>query len=352
MSAAEPSDSDPPTPSDLLERLDELLVRFEADARTIANHDTLDELRAVYLGRKRGGITAIFEGMRCLDRTNRRMVGQAANRARQKIEARLLSLTESLAGVQTKAIDVSLPGRQPIHAATHPITQTLAEIQAVFVAMGYQIIEGPEVESDWYNFEALNFPKDHPARDTQDTLVLTNEWMLRTHTSPVQIRFMETEQPPLAALFPGRVFRRDTPDATHTPMFVQCEGLVVDRDITMSDLKGTLDRFAKVLFGPGTTTRFRPGYFPFTEPSAELDATCPGCHGEGCRTCKGSGWVELLGSGMVHPKVLENVGYDPEEFQGFAFGMGIDRIAAVRYGIEDIRYFYDNDLRFLGQFRH
>lgn len=330
----------------------QLLDSFEADARQVTDRDDLEELRARYLGRRRGRLTAVFDGLGNLPEALRRRVGQAANEARRELEARLQELAEELRRPRREtlpALDVTLPGRRPDLAGLHPITRTLEEIEAVFTRMGYRIVEGPEVEHDWYNFEALNMPREHPARDTQDTLYLGDDWLLRTHTSPVQIRTMEREQPPLAIIVPGRVYRRDTPDATHTPAFVQCEGLVVDAGITLGDLKGTLDHFAKALFGPQTRTRFRPGYFPFTEPSAELDASCPGCGGDGCRVCKGSGWVELLGAGMVHPFVFESVGYDPEEVQGFAFGMGIDRITAVRYGIDDIRLLYENDVRFLEQ---
>ncbi len=344
-------------PSSPTSAIEQLLERFESDAAAISNAAAIDELHARYLGRKRGELTAIFQGLRELEPEARKAVGNAANLARQRLGARIDELRESLTQASSdsrvEGIDVTLPGLPDPLGGQHPISQTLAEIEDVFVALGYEIVDGPEVETDWYNFEALNFPADHPARDDQDTLRLHRSYgdlLLRTHTSPVQIRTMEQREPPLAILVPGRVFRRDTPDATHSPMFVQCEGLVVDVDITLADLKGTLDHFAKRLFGPATDTRFRPGYFPFTEPSAEVDATCPACKGEGCRVCRGSGWVELLGCGMVHPALFENVGYDPDRWQGFAFGMGIDRIAAVRHGIDDIRLLYDNDLRFLKQF--
>lgn len=333
-----------------------VVARFAADAESVQDLAALDELRAAYLGRKRGAVTALFQALRTLDADIKREAGAAANRARQHITERLDALEATLQSAATatreaaESVDVTLPAVPDSLGGLHPITETLIEIQNVFVAMGYEVVDGPEVESDWYNFGALNFPEDHPARDEQDTMMLAGDLLLRTHTSPVQIRYMEQNQPPLAIIVPGRVFRRDTPDATHNPMFVQCEGLIVDTDITMADLKGTLDHFAKQLFGPETRTRFRPGYFPFTEPSGEVDATCPACHGDGCRVCKGSGWVELLGCGMVHPALFENVGYDPENVQGFAFGMGVDRIAAVRYGLRDIRAYYENDLRFLRQF--
>ena len=333
-----------------------IVAEFHRDSAKVRNLESLDEIHARYLGRKRGRLTAVFQGMRDLDADTKRQVGAAANRARQAIGTTLEQLEQRLRGAasaeraENEAIDVTQPAVPDELGGLHPITRTLAEIESIFVAMGYEVVDGPEMETDWYNFGALNFPPDHPARDAQDTLHLEGDLLLRTHTSPVQIRYMETHEPPFAIIVPGRVFRRDTPDATHTPMFVQLEGLVVDTDVTLSDLKGTLDTFAKALFGPQTATRFRPGYFPFTEPSAELDATCPACAGVGCGVCKGSGWVELLGSGMVHPVLFENVGYTPGRYQGFAFGFGIDRITAVRYGVEDIRYYYENDLRFLRQF--
>lgn len=336
--------------------IDAIVADFEAECAQTTDVAALEDLQARYVGRKRGRLTAVFQQLRGLDPEAKKRVGGAANRARQQIEQRVEQLGQQLRGAvrqsreAAEAVDVTLPGRADALGGLHPITRTLEEIQKVFVAMGYEVVDGPEVESDWYNFGALNFPPEHPARDAQDTLHLHGDLLLRTHTSPVQIRYMEQHQPPFAILVPGRVFRRDTPDATHTPMFMQCEGLVVDTDITMSDLKGTLDTFAKALFGADTATRFRPGFFPFTEPSAEVDATCPACRATGCRVCKGSGWVEMLGAGMVHPALFENVGYEPGKYQGFAFGMGIDRIAGVRYGVPDIRYYYENDLRFLRQF--
>ncbi len=333
-----------------------VLERFEHDVTAVASLEDAEELHAAYLGRKRGAVTALFQALRDLDGDAKRAAGAAANQVRQTITARISDVETGLkdsarrSREAAEAVDPTLPGLPDPLGGLHPITQTLLEIQNVFVSMGYAVVDGPEVETDWYNFGALNFPDDHPARDEQDTMMLAGDLLLRTHTSPVQIRHMEENEPPLAIIVPGRVFRRDTPDATHNPMFVQCEGLVVDTDITMADLKGTLDHFAKALFGPETSTRFRPGYFPFTEPSAEVDATCPACKGSGCRVCKGSGWVELLGCGMVHPALFDNVGGDSTKVQGFAFGMGVDRIAQVRYGLSDIRAYYENDLRFLRQF--
>jgi phenylalanyl-tRNA synthetase alpha chain len=339
---ADEAQAQPATSADPIDEIDRLRRDFEAEAEKLGDPAGLEELRARYLGRKRGRLTAVFDGLRQLPTDRRGAVGKAANLARRAIEARLEELETALAtastAAETRRLDVTLPGRRPETGSLHPITLTLQEIEGVFTRMGYKIVEGPEVEHDFYNFEALNIPRDHPARDIQDTLYLGGDWLLRTHTSPVQIRTMQAQQPPLAIIVPGRVYRRDTPDATHTPSFVQCEGLIVDRDITMADLKGTLDHFAKALLGAQTRTRLRPGYFPFTEPSAELDANA------------GSGWIEMLGCGMVHPAVFEAVGYDPQVWQGFAFGMGIDRIAALRYGIDDIRILYENDARFLQQF--
>ena len=327
---ADTGDADRGAPGARDAGIDSILEQFATEAASVTRADELDELQARYLGRKRGKLTAVFQGMRGLDPEARKAVGNAANQARRAIGARIAGVGAGIAPAarqpreRAEAIDVTLPGLPDPLGGLHPITQTLQEIENVFVAMGYEVVDGPEVESDWYNFGALNFPADHPARDEQDTLHLSGDMLLRTHTSPVQIRYMETHEPPFAIIVPGKVFRRDTPDATHTPMFMQCEGLVLDRDITLADLKGPLDTFAKHLFGAETATRFRPGYFPFTEPSAEVDATCPACGGDGCRVCKGSGWVEMLGAGMVHPALFENVGYDPEKVQGFAFGMGID----------------------------
>ncbi len=339
-------DEDTGTPAgstdDPLAEIDALARDFEHEAGEVRDTPTLEELRARYIGRKRGRLTAVFEGLRDVAAENRGAVGKAANQARQLIEKRLGEIETRLAAASGEDaftdLDVTLPGRAHEPGSLHPITLALEEIVSVFTRMGYTVVGGPEVEHDFYNFEALNIPRDHPARDIQDTLYLGNDWLLRTHTSPVQIRTMQEQEPPVAIIVPGRVYRRDTPDATHTPSFVQCEGLLIDRHITMADLKGTLDHFAKALFGPQTETRLRPGYFPFTEPSAELDANA------------GNGWIEMLGCGMVHPNVLEAVGYDPQVWQGFAFGMGIDRIAALRFGITDIRIFYENDTRFLRQF--
>lgn len=327
--------------NDPLAEIEVLRNDFANDALEVCDAIGLEEVRSRYLGRKRGRLTAIFDSMGDLRPDARASVGRAANDARQAITSRLAEIRAGLgkdSTIKTPFLDVTLPGRRNEAGSLHPITLALEEIVGFFTRMGYKVVDGPEVEHDYFNFEALNIPRDHPARDIQDTLYLGGDWLLRTHTSPVQIRTMQDQEPPLAIIVPGRVYRRDTPDATHTPSFVQCEGLLVDRDITMADLRGTLDHFVKALFGPQTETRLRPGYFPFTEPSAEMDANA------------GNGWIEMLGCGMVHPAVFEKIGYDPQEWQGFAFGMGVDRIAALRYGIDDIRTFYENDARFLRQF--
>ena len=249
-----------------------------------------------------------------------------------------------------EAVDVTLPGKRPGAGGLHPLTKVLREIQEVFVGLGFEVVEGPEIETDYYNFEALNIPLHHPARDMQDTFYITQDILLRTQTSPVQIRTMESRRPPVRIIAPGKVYRVDAADATHTPMFHQVEGLLIDKDITMGDLKGTLATFVRALFGEDRGVRFRPSYFPFTEPSAEMDILCGICHGDGCRSCGGEGWLEILGAGMVHPNVLKMVDYDPEEVGGFAFGMGVERIALLKYGIDDIRMLFENDIRFLRQF--
>jgi phenylalanyl-tRNA synthetase alpha chain len=284
-------------------------------------------------------------------------VGRHANVAKREIEAavaeRLVAVgqAERRARLAADRVDLTLPGRRVVPGARHPLSLVLDEIIDVFVGLGFAVADGPEVESDYYNFEALNIPKDHPARDMQDTFYVSEDVLLRTHTSPVQIRTMLRQKPPVRIIVPGRVYRRDALDQTHSPVFHQVEGLAVDRDISMGDLRGTLELFARELFGPDSRIRFRPSFFPFTEPSAEVDVLCFGCKGAGCRICKSSGWLEILGSGMVHPQVLRTVGYDPEEVTGWAFGMGVERVAMLRYGIDDIRLFYENDLRFLEQFQ-
>lgn len=315
----------------------------------------LDAARVRFLGKK-GELTAILKGMGALSSDERKHVGQAANEARAVIEQALgekltalkeAELTARLAG---EVIDVTMPGSGRPLGHRHPLNLVLDEVREIFFGMGFDVVEGPEVEKDYYNFEALNIPKDHPARDTQDTFYVSDDVVLRTQTSPVQIRTMEQRKPPIRIIAPGKVYRSDAVDATHSPLFHQIEGMVIDKGVTMADLKGTLDIFAKRLYGEGTVTRFRPHHFPFTEPSAEMDIMCFACQGEGCRLCKGEGWIEILGCGMIHPTVLKNGGIDPEQYSGFAFGIGLERITMRRYTIDDMRLLYENDLRFLSQF--
>jgi phenylalanyl-tRNA synthetase alpha chain len=314
----------------------------------------LEQLRVRYLGRQ-GRLTQLLRSLGALPARERPLVGAAANEAKRELEALLelrLGETREIERRQERArqrLDLTLPGRRPPFGTRHPLTSVQDEIIAIFVGLGFSVAEGPEVEDDYHNFEALNIPRDHPARDMQDTFYLSEDTLLRTHTSPVQIRTMQTQRPPVRIICPGRVYRRDA-DLTHSPMFHQAEGLAVDRNISMADLKGTLDLFAREMFGPRSKIRFRPSFFPFTEPSAEVDVLCFLCGGAGCRVCKQSGWLEILGSGMVHPQVLRNVGYDPEEVTGWAFGMGIERIAMLKYGVDDIRLFFEDDVRFLRQF--
>jgi phenylalanyl-tRNA synthetase alpha chain len=314
--------------------------------------DALEQLRVKILGRK-GELTRILRGLGQLDPEARRRVGQEANRAKEALEEALTQAHTALKlaarRAAASAIDVTLPGRAAAMGRRHPLTTIMQEVCDIFLHLGFEAVEGPEVELDWYNFEALNIPPDHPARDMQDTFYFNDKVLLRTHTSPMQIRVMERRQPPVRIIAPGRVYRRDS-DLTHTPMFHQVEGLLVDRGVSFADLKGVLTEFVHQMFGPEVGVRFRPSYFPFTEPSAEVDIACVICGGAGCRVCKLTGWLEVLGSGMVHPAVFEAVGYDPEEYTGFAFGLGIERIAMLKYGIDDIRLFFDNDLRFLKQF--
>jgi phenylalanyl-tRNA synthetase alpha chain len=319
------------------------------EIREAKSPEALEALRVQYLGRK-GGLTQILRGLKDLPAEVRRAVGQEANRAKTALEAALdqalIILKEAARRAAAPAVDVTLPGRRPPLGRLH---QVMAEVCDIFLHLGFEAVEGPEVELDWYNFEALNLPPDHPARDMQDTYYFDDKVLLRTHTSPMQIRTMERRRPPVRVIAPGKVYRRDS-DITHSPMFHQVEGLLVDKGVTFADLKGVLTAFVHQLFGPEVGVRFRPSYFPFTEPSAEVDIECVICGGAGCRVCKLTGWLEILGSGMVHPAVFEAVGYDPEEVTGFAFGLGIERVAMLKYGIDDIRLFFDNDLRFLRQF--
>ncbi|MBW7573701.1 phenylalanine--tRNA ligase subunit alpha [Caproiciproducens faecalis] len=315
----------------------------------------LENLRIKYLGKK-GELTSILKQMGGLSAEERPKIGQLANEVRAFIEADLvkraaeLKEEETLKRLEKEKIDVTLPGVRRELGAKHPLSIELDAIKEIFVGMGFEIVEGPEVEYDYYNFEALNIPKDHPARDTQDTFYINDNILLRTQTSPVQVRVMEKQKPPIRIISPGRVYRSDAVDATHSPLFHQIEGLVVDKGITFADLKGTLETFVKRMYGEDSVVRFRPHHFPFTEPSAEVDVQCFNCHGEGCRLCKGEGWIEILGCGMVHPKVLSNCGIDPEIYSGFALGMGLERVVMRKYNIDDLRLFYENDVRFLKQF--
>ena len=320
-------------------------------------HDmqTLENIRVKFLGKK-GELTAILKQMGKLSAEERPVIGQMANEIRTFIEDRISTRTAQLKNelmqqkLKDEKLDVTLPGKRHPLGKKHPLNLVLDEIEEIFLGMGFSIATGPEVELDYYNFEALNMPKDHPARDTQDTFYVSDNVVLRTQTSPMQVRVMEKQKPPIRIIAPGRVYRSDAVDATHFPLFHQIEGLVVDKGITMADLKGTLEIFVKRLYGEDSVVRFRPHHFPFTEPSAELDCMCFNCHGEGCRLCKGEGWIEILGCGMVHPKVLSNCGIDPEVYSGFAFGMGLERLVMRRFNIDDMRLLYENDLRFLNQF--
>ncbi len=358
--------------ADLLAQLESLARGARESIALAADERALEDLRVRYLGKK-GDLSAVLRGMGQIPAEERPKVGEVANRVRDEVEALLDQAKQRIATARLEAelrgprIDVTLPGRQLLpRGHRHPITRASEEIASIFVRLGYEVTSGPEIELDWYNFEAINIPRDHPARDMQDTFyvdeatlgrpVEPNTVLLRTHTSPVQIRAMkQASRPPVRVICPGRVYRSDY-DQTHSPMFHQVEGLCVDRGITFADLKGTLSAFARAFFGPGTRTRFRPSYFPFVEPGAEVDVSCSICGGTGkvggkrCGTCKETGWLEVLGAGMVHPKLFENVGFDPKAATGFAFGFGVERMAMLKYGIDDIRLYVENDLRFLEQF--
>ncbi|MEJ2544346.1 MAG: phenylalanine--tRNA ligase subunit alpha [Calditrichaceae bacterium] len=311
----------------------------------------LEEIRIKYLGRK-GKVSAAFQLLSDVPKNQKPEFGQRLNQLKNIIEKEYNNIIQKFnVEVELKSsIDLTLSGRKPFIGRKHPLVQMADEIKSVFMRLGFVIEDGPEIETDFYNFEALNIPDNHPARDMQDTLFITNDIVLRTHTSPVQIRVMEKNKPPVRIIAPGRVYRRDTPDASHSPLFHQVEGLVVDENITFADLKGVIEAFAHQMFGKDIKVRFRPSFFPFTEPSAEYDFNCIFCRGKGCRVCKNTGWVEISGAGMVHPNVFKAVGYDPEKYTGYAFGMGIDRIAMLKFGINDIRTFLENDLRFINQF--
>ena len=338
------------------EKLDLIKANALKTLEEITDLKALEDLRLKLFGKK-GELTAALKGLSELSKEERPAAGQMVNDVRSYLEDMVgrrqkdLSKIALAASLKIETIDVTMPGKRPYNLGhKHPLTLVTDEIKNIFIGLGYEIAEGPEIEEDYYNFEALNIPKNHPARDEQDTFYVEGGFVLRTQTSPVQIRTMENKKPPIKIIAPGRVFRSDEVDATHSPVFHQLEGLVVDKGITMGDLKGALEVFAKELFGGKTTVRFRPHHFPFTEPSAEMDVSCFACGGEGCRVCKSSGWIELLGCGMVHPKVLAGCGIDPDVYTGFAFGMGLERAAMQRYNISDLRLLYENDVRFLKQF--
>ena len=337
------------------EQLKSIEMRAKEELEKITEQKMLEDLRVKFLGKK-GEITAILKQMGKLSAEERPVIGQLANSVRADIENAIaqkqgeLKSAAAAKRLATETIDVTLPGKAQKIGKPHPLNAVLQEVEEVFLGMGFDIVEGPEVETDHYCFEALNMPKHHPARDTQDTFYINDNVVLRTQTSSVQIRTMEKMKPPIRIISPGRVYRSDTVDATHSPLFHQIEGLVIDKGITMSDLKGTLEMLMKRLYGEDAKIRLRPHHFPYTEPSAEVDLMCFNCHGKGCSMCKGEGYVELLGSGMVHPKVLEGCGIDPNVYSGFAFGIGLERITMGRYNINDMRLLYENDMRFLGQF--
>jgi len=343
----------------LKHRIEGLRKDFEKAAAQAKDARALEGLRNLYLGRKKGHVTGLFEALKSVPAAEKREAGKLVNELKNFVQERIVALegqVKEAARVSGDLTvirqDLTLPGRNVYAGRPHPLVLFQEEIERIFLGMGYSIEEGPEIETDYYNFEALNFPPHHPARDKWDTLYLKDDLLLRTHTSPVQIRVMEKKKPPIRIIIPGRVFRRETPDPTHLPMFYQVEGLVVDEGITFAHLKGTLEYFIRALFGEKIKVRFRPSFFPFTEPSAEVDIECIACEGldKSCRLCSGTGWKEILGSGMVDPQVFKNVNIDPEKYSGWAFGLGIDRTAMFAFGIPEMRYFYENDLRFIRQF--
>lgn len=331
-----------------------LKEKIEGEISRIGNIEDLKQVKVSLLGRK-GVVADYLDKLKTLDKDQRRDAGKAINEIKTWADLRIGELEKHFNEIerqrreQASLIDITMPGTAPVFGKKHPITLTLEEIIRIFGSLGFAVAEGPDIEAEYYNFEALNIPSDHPARDMQDTFYIRPGVVLRTHTSPVQIRTMEAQLPPVKIIAPGSVYRCDN-DISHTPMFHQVEGLMVDKNVRFSDLKGILSIFIHEMFGPDTPLRFRPSYFPFTEPSAEVDIGCVICRGAGCRVCKDTGWLEILGSGMVHPQVFRNVGYDQEEITGFAFGMGVERIAMIKFGIDDIRQFYYNDIRFLSQF--
>ncbi len=340
----------------IIDNLQSIRAQVESELEKAADTGALEEIRQKALGKK-GELTALLKGLGQLSPEERPKMGAQINQVRAALEEKLetvkarLQRAEREAALKAETLDVTEPRDLPPVGEAHPITLALEEMLDCFTGLGFEVVEGPEVELDHYNFELMNIPKNHPARDAQDTFYIDDNIVLRTHTSPMQARTLLTRKPPIRIVCPGRVYRADEVDATHSPVFHQLEGLVVDEDVTMGDLRGTLEAFAKKLYGPDITTRFRPSFFPFTEPSAEVDLTCSACHGKGCRICKGTGWVEVLGCGMVNPKVLEMCGVDSHKYSGFAFGIGLERIAMKRYGIRDMRLLYEGDVRLLSQLR-
>ena len=337
------------------DKLQEITKRAMEQIEAADEMTALNDVRVAILGKK-GELTAVLKSMKDVKPEDRPAVGQLVNETRSAIEEKLAEAKERLEGAEmelrlkSEVIDVTLPAKKAKIGHLHPNTNVLQEVEDIFVGMGYEVVEGPEVEYDYYNFEALNIPANHPAKDEQDTFYINKDILLRTQTSPVQVRVMEKGKLPIRMIAPGRVFRSDEVDATHSPSFHQIEGMVIDKNITFAYLKGTLQDFVKQLFGADTKVKFRPHHFPFTEPSAEMDVSCFKCGGKGCRFCKGEGWIEILGCGMVHPKVLKMSGIDPNEYQGFAFGLGLERITLLKYEIDDMRMLYENDDRFLKQF--
>ena len=337
------------------EQLRAISERAANALKEVKAQSELEELRVAYLGKK-GELTSILKQMGKLSAEERPAMGQLANAVRSEIEAKIAEKTalikkaEQDKKLEKETLDIFLPGKKGKKGGLHPLNTVLKDMINIFQSMGFDVVDGPEIETEYYNFEALNVPADHPARDMQDTFYVGDGLILRSQTSATQIRTMENRKPPIRMICPGRVYRADDVDATHSPVFHQIEGLVVDKGITMCDLKGTLEQFAREIYGSDTKVKFRPSFFPFTEPSVEVDVSCSECGGKGCRVCKGSGWIEILGAGMVHPRVLERCGIDPEEYSGFAFGIGLDRLTTTRYKISDIRLLFENDIRFLSQF--
>jgi len=333
----------------------EIREQIKTDSEAVHDNTTLNQFKAKYTGRN-GVITGLFSSLKDIkDKDEKVNKGKSINELKNYFEDVFAGTEKKLIALEKaknmQGIDLTLPAYSIARGSLHPLIKTMEEIKSIFLRMGFSVAEGPEIEKDYYNFEALNFPKDHPARDMHDTFIIDNEYLLRTHTSPIQIRVMEKQKPPLKILAPGRVYRRDAADSSHSPVFHQVEGFMVDEGIRFSDLKGVLELFTQQIFGKDLKVRFRPSFFPFTEPSAEVDVQCVNCKGKGCQACKNTGWMEILGSGMIHPNVFRNVGYDPEKYTGFAFGMGVERIAMLKYRIDDMRLFFENDVRFLRQFK-